>query len=251
MLMRRVIPCLDVLAGKVVKGRQFRDLKPAGDPVELAERYSAEGADEIVLLDISATIEDRRPFFDIVKSVARRVAIPLTVGGGIRSPDDIIALLRCGADKVSLNSILVEDPLILSRAAPRVGNQALVAAIDARREGEGWTVNVRSGTARTPLDAVEWARRVVGYGAGELLVTSIDRDGMKSGYDCELLRALSACVRVPVIASGGAGTKEHILEALASGKADAVLAASLFHFQELSIRELKRYLSSHGISVRQ
>src|ERR1051326_457383 len=230
MLTRRIIPCLDVLGGRVVKGRQFENLIDVGDPVELAARYSEEGADEIVLLDISATIEARRPFFDIVRSVAKRVAIPLTVGGGIRSLDDILGLLRCGADKVSLNTVLVDDPSILTRAAPLVGSQALVAAIDARRKNASnngrWVVKIKSGQEETQLDAITWAKSVVEYGAGELLVTSIDKDGMKSGYDVDLLRELSTSVRVPIIASGGAGTKEHMLEALKSGKADAVLAAS-------------------------
>jgi cyclase len=250
MLTRRIIPCLDVLGGRVVKGRQFENLIDVGDPVELAARYSEEGADEIVLLDISATIEERRPFFDIVRRVAKRVAIPLTVVGGIRSLDDIIGLLRCGADKVSLNTVLVDDPSILTRAAPIVGSQALVAAIDARRKDGGWAVKVKSGQKETQHDAIQWAKTVVGYGAGELLVTSIDKDGMKGGYDVELLRELSSCVRVPIIASGGAGTKEHMLEALKSGKADAVLAASLFHFNELSISDLKIFLQSNGLPVR-
>jgi cyclase len=250
MLTRRIIPCLDVLDERVVKGRRFEHLADIGDPVELSARYSDEGADEIVLLDISATLERRRPFFRLIERVARRVAIPLTVGGGIRTIDDILQLLRSGADKVSLNTILVEDPLLLARAAPRVGTQALVAAIDVRRADGWWSVHVKSGTEETVLDAIEWAKTLVTCGAGELLVTSIDHDGMKGGYDLEFLRELTRHVNVPVIASGGAGSKEHMAEALRDGGTDAVLAASVFHFNEISIHELKEYLHSKGIPVR-
>jgi cyclase len=250
MLTRRIIPCLDVRNGRVVKGRQFRELADVGDPVSLAARYSDEGADELVILDISATLEDRRPFFATVTAIAKRVAIPLTVGGGIRTLDDILDLLRCGADKVSLNSVLETDPHILERAAARVGSQALIGAVDARRSGGAWTVRTRSGTQATALDAVAWARMLADRGAGELLVTSIDMDGMKAGYDVALLAALSRSVSVPVIASGGAGGKEHVLAALKAGNADAVLAASIFHFQELSIGELKTYLRSEGLPIR-
>ena len=250
MLMKRIIPCLDILDGRVVKGRRFENLIDAGDPVSLAARYSSEGADELVMLDISASLEGRRPFFEIVRNVAREVAIPLTIGGGIRNIADIIELLWCGADKVTLNTVLVENPELLSEAAKRVGSQALVASIDATRLMEGWAVRVKSGTEQTRLDAVGWAGRLVACGAGELLITSIDRDGMKRGYDCELLRAISDTVRVPVVASGGAGTKEHILEALEVGNADAVLAASIFHFDEISIRDLKVFLGSREIPVR-
>lgn len=250
MLTKRVIPCLDIRAGRVVKGRRFENLIDVGDPATLAARYSAEGADELVILDISASLQERRPFFEIVRTVAREVAIPLTVGGGIRTLDDITELLRAGADKVTLNTVLVDDPGLLSMAAERVGSQALVASIDAARIHGGWSVRVKSATQETSLDAVEWGRRLVSYGAGELLITSIDRDGMKSGYDCDLLQALHESVRVPIVASGGAGTREHILEALERGKADAVLAASIFHFDEIPIRELKLYLKSRGIAVR-
>lgn len=242
MLTRRIIPCLDVLDGRVVKGRQFRDLADVGDPVELAARYSDEGADELVLLDISASLHDRKPFFHIVEKVARRVAIPLTVGGGITSLDDILVLLRSGADKVSLNTVLNHEPEILTRAATQVGSQALVAAIDARRRNGGWDVYVRSGTEPIVHDAISWGKKVVEYGAGELLVTSINSDGMKQGYDIELLALLSETVNVPIIASGGAGVKDHMKDALLSGHADAVLAASMFHFRELSIMQLKQYL---------
>ncbi len=253
MLTKRIIPCLDVFGGRVVKGRQFRDLVDVGDPVDLARRYSDEGADEIVLLDISATLEGRAPFTGIVEKTAASVSIPLTAGGGIRNLDDILGLLRSGADKVSLNTVIAEDPGILSRAAERVGRQALVAAVDVRRlpgEADRWSVCVRSGTIETRLDALDYARTVAERGAGELLVTSIDRDGMKNGYDVDLLAAIASAVKVPVVASGGAGSKEHLRDALKEGKADAVLAASLFHFNELSIPGLKQYLEEEGIPVR-
>ena len=254
MLTRRIIPCLDVLNGRVVKGKQFVNLVDAGDPVELASQYSGSGADEIVVLDISATLEGRKPFFDIVKKIARAVAIPLTVGGGIRTLDDIVALLRYGADKVSLNTVLTQKPQLLAEAAERVGSQALVAAIDARRAsasgGGRWIIHTRSGTAETDLDVLEWAKTVVERGAGEILITSIDNDGMKAGYDVELLRRLSSSVKVPVVASGGAGTMEHMYDALATGNADAVLAASVFHFHEIEIGDLKRYLNGKGLPVR-
>lgn len=250
MLTRRIIPCLDVLNRRVVKGVRFKQLVDVGDPVELAAKYSDEGADELVLLDISATMEQRKPFLDVVEQVARRVAIPLTVGGGIRTLDDILAVLRQGADKVSLNSILARDPAILTTAAERVGCQALVGAIDARRKNGSWNVRIVSGTQETQIDAVEWAKTLAARGAGELLVTSMDMDGTKSGYDVELLRRLSEVVNVPIVASGGAGSKEHVLNALKVGKADAVLAASIFHFDEIPIRELKQFLQSEGIVIR-
>jgi imidazole glycerol-phosphate synthase subunit HisF len=250
MLTRRIIPCLDVLGGRVVKGKRFRNLVDVGNPVELAARYSDERADEIVLLDISASLEERKPFFDIVMQVAKRVAIPLTVGGGIRGLDDIINLLHCGADKVSLNTILAEDPALLDRAAERVGSQALVGAIDVHRQNGGWSVRVKSGTQQTDLDAIHYAKTLVEHGAGELLVTSIDMDGMKAGYDLQLLQRLARTVNVPLVASGGAGSKEHIADALNIGEADAVLAASIFHYNQISIGELKRYLHSQGIPVR-
>lgn len=251
MLTRRIIPCLDILDGRVVKGKQFVDLVDVGDAVEMAKRYSDEGVDELVLLDISASKEGRKPFFDTVTQIAARCAIPLTVGGGVGSVEDILALLRCGADKVSLNSVLVRDPEILSRSAPLVGSQALVAAIDVKRIGPyKWQVYIKGGSEATALDGLEWAKRVVALGAGELLVTSIDQDGTKKGYDLEFLKLLAENVPVPVIASGGAGTREHLLAALQEGRADAVLAASLFHFRELSIVDLKRYLDQNGIPVR-
>jgi|ERR1041384_2340714 cyclase len=250
MLTRRVIPCLDILNNRVVKGKAFKNLVDVGDPVELAARYSDEGADELILLDISASLERRGPFFNIVKEVAKRVSIPLTAGGGIRTVDDIVELLRSGADKVSLNTVLTRHPEVLSDAAERVGTQALVAAIDARRSDGTWSVNVYSGTRETTLQAVQWAETVVRYGAGELLVTSIDNDGMRGGYNISLLAHLAACTTVPVIASGGAGSKEHIAQAFKEGRADAVLAASIFHFNEISIGELKQYLRREGIPVR-
>jgi len=249
-LTRRIIPCLDVLNGRVVKGRRFKELIDVGDPVEMAGRYSNEGADEIVLLDISASLEERRPFFDIVRRVAERVAIPLTVGGGIRTMEDILALLRCGADKVSLNTVLLTDPSLLTRAAVRVGSQALVAALDVHRSNGSWVIHVKSGTERTDREAIEWSRTVVRHGAGELLVTSIDRDGMKFGYDIDLLAALAECVKVPIVASGGAGNMLHIADALRLGKADAVLAASMFHFDEISIPQLKTFLREQQLPVR-
>jgi cyclase len=250
MLTRRIIPCLDVLERRVVKGVKFENLVDVGDPVELAARYSDEGADELVLLDISASLEARTTFVDIVEQVARRVAIPLTVGGGIRSLDDILRLLRHGADKVSLNSILTKDPELLTRASDRVGCQALVGAIDAVRSNGSWGVRILSGTRATGLDALEWARTLVERGAGELLVTSMDSDGTKGGYDTSLLRRLTEVVTVPIVASGGAGNMQHVLEALTVGKADAVLAASIFHFNEILIPELKQYLNSHGVAIR-
>ena len=250
MLTHRIIPCLDLLDKRVVKGVRFQKLTDVGDPIELAAKYSDEGADELVLLDISATLEQRKPFLDVVEKVAKRVAIPLTVGGGIRSLDDILALLRQGADKVSLNSILARDSSLLTRASERVGCQALVGAIDVVRKNGAWKVRIVSGTKETQLDAVEWATTLAARGAGELLVTSMDMDGTKSGYDVELLGRLANAVNIPIIASGGAGVKEHILDALKTGKANAVLAASIFHFNEISIQELKQYLHEQGVAIR-
>jgi cyclase len=250
MLTRRIIPCLDILDGRVVKGKKFQNLVDVGDPIDLAARYSAEGADELVLLDISATLEGRKPFFDTVSRVAQKVAIPLTIGGGIRNLDDILELLRRGADKVTLNTILTQDPGLLGQATDRVGSQALVAAIDAQRNNGSWDVRTKSGTHNAQLDAIEWAKTVVAQGAGEILVTSIDRDGTKSGYDVELLKRISDEVHVPVVASGGAGNEQQIVEALKVGNADAVLAASIFHFNEITIRDLKLHLQKEGIPVR-
>ncbi|HEX9614029.1 MAG TPA: imidazole glycerol phosphate synthase subunit HisF [Bacteroidota bacterium] len=250
MLTKRIIPCLDVKGGRTVKGTQFLNLRDAGDPVELASRYSAEGADELVFLDITATQENRSALYGLVERVARAVRIPFTVGGGISSLEDIERVLLAGADKISLNSAIIRRPSFLDEAARRVGSQSVVAAIDAKREGDSWKVWSRGGTEQTELDAREWAREAVERGAGELLVTSMDRDGSKAGYDVELLRTISEQVRVPVIASGGAGTREHFFEVLADGTADAALAASLFHYRETSITEIKIFLRGKGIPVR-
>lgn len=250
MLTRRIIPCLDVKNGRTVKGTQFVDLVDAGDPVELAARYTNDGADELVLLDISATLEGRSTFLSLVTHVAEAVLIPFTVGGGIGAPDDVLRALDAGADKVSLNSAILRDPSLLGICARRVGSQSIVAAIDVRRNGASWTVWTRSGTSATPRDAVAWAREVVERGAGEILLTSMDRDGTGEGYDLDLLRAVGGAVRVPVIASGGAGTVDHVVEAFTDGGADAVLAAGMFHFGRLTIPEVKRALAQKGIPVR-
>jgi imidazole glycerol-phosphate synthase subunit HisF len=256
MLRRRVIPCLDVSNGRVVKGTRFVDLVDEGDPPELAERYAQEGADELVFLDISAAPEGRGTLLDIVERTARRAFVPLTVGGGVRSADEMREVLRAGADKVSLNTRAVGDPTLVTACAARFGSQAVVVAIDARRvEADaavpsGFEVVVKGGRERAGLDAVAWAQRAVELGAGELLVTSIDRDGTKSGYDTALLRAISSRVRVPVIASGGASGAAHMVEAIRDGGADAVLAASIFHRRELSIGDVKAELAAAGIPVR-
>lgn len=251
MLTRRIIPCLDVTAGRVVKGIQFVDLRDAGDPVELARRYDAEGADELVFLDITASSDDRETMIDVVRETARQVFIPLTVGGGVRSSDDVYRLLRAGADKVSLNSAAVSRPELISESSARFGNQCIVLAIDARRRPDGgWEVYTRGGRTATGLDAVEWARRGVEMGAGEILLTSMDADGTQDGYDLELTAAISAAVDVPVIASGGVGTLEHLRDGLTIGNAHAVLAASIFHFGTYTIAEAKSYLASQGLPVR-
>ena len=250
MLCRRVIACLDVANGRVVKGTQFVDLVDEGDPPELAERYAAEGADELVFLDITAAPEGRGTLLDIVERTARRAFIPLTVGGGVRSVRDMREVLRAGADKVALNTAAVADPLLVSRCAARFGSQAVVVAIDARRTGAGWEVVVRGGREATGLDAVAWAERVVDRGAGELLVTSIDRDGTRSGYDTELLRAISSRVGVPVVASGGAAGPADFVAAIRDGGADAVLAASIFHRRLVSIAEVKAAMADSGLPVR-
>jgi cyclase len=251
-LAKRIIPCLDVDAGRVVKGVRFEDLRDAGDPVELAARYDAEGGDELVFLDITATVEGRHATFDVISRTAEQVFIPLTVGGGIRNVDDVRALLRAGADKVSLNTAALRDPALLSRCAERFGTQCMVVAIDAkRRNGDGWRVVVEAGRAPTERDAVEWAVEATeSGGAGEVLLTSMDRDGTGEGYDLELLHAVSTAVAVPVVASGGAGSIEHFARALTEGRADAVLAASRFHSGELSIREVKEGLARERIPVR-
>jgi len=250
-LAKRVIPCLDVDAGRVVKGTRFVDLRDAGDPTELAARYDAEGADELVFLDITATVEGRESTYEVISRTADQVFIPLTVGGGVRDEDDARALLRAGADKVSLNTAAVRDPSVLSRCADRFGTQCVVVAIDAKRADGHWEVFVDSGRTATGRDAVSWATEATAErGAGEILLTSMDRDGTGEGYDIELLRAVSDAVRVPVVASGGAGELRHFAEALTDGRADAVLAASRFHFGELALRQVKEYLAEQGIPVR-
>lgn len=250
MLTRRIIPCLDVHAGRVVKGTKFLNLRDAGDPVEVARRYNREGADEIVFLDITASSDKRPILLDVVRRTAEQVFIPLTVGGGVREVDDIRTLLNAGADKVSINTAAVKNPALVSRGAARFGAQCIVVAIDAKRTGpRKWGVFVHGGRTPTGLDVIAWAKRAVKLGAGEILLTSMDADGTKAGYDLDMLRAVSRAVPVPVIASGGAGAPAHFYEAFHAG-ADAALAASLFHFRQLSIRKLKKYLSARKVSVR-
>jgi cyclase len=250
MLCRRVIPCLDVADGRVVKGTRFVDLVDAGDPPELAQRYAREGADELVFLDITAAPERRGTLLDVVERTARRAFIPLTVGGGVRSVSEMRDVLRAGADKVSLNTAAVADPALVGRCATRFGSQAVVVAIDAARTGDGWEVVVKGGRERTGLDALAWAERAVGLGAGELLVTSIDRDGTGSGYDTELLRAITDRVAVPVIASGGAAGPDDFVAAVRDGGADAILAASIFHYRVHSIASVKAAMAAAGLPVR-
>jgi cyclase len=251
-LTRRVIPCLDVTDGRVVKGIEFVNLRDAGDPVELAAFYNGEGADELVFLDITASSDSRKTMIDVVARTADQVFIPLTVGGGVRTVADIRELLKAGADKVSVNTAAIANPDWITAGADIFGRQCIVVAIDARREadGSGWRVYTHGGRRPTELDAVQWSRRAAELGAGELLVTSMDRDGTKDGYDLALLEAIGQAVNIPVIASGGAGNLDHLVEALAPGRADAVLAASIFHFGEYRITEAKRYLAAHGIPVR-
>lgn len=250
MLTRRIIPCLDVDGGRVVKGVRFRDLRDAGDPVELGRRYADAGADELVFLDISATPGGRRTTVDMVARVAAELFIPFTVGGGLRDIEGMREILRAGADRVALNTAAVERPELLTEAAERFGRQAIVIAIDAARTDGGWRVFVRSGGQPTEREAVEWAREAAERGAGEILLTSIDRDGTRSGFDLELLSAVADAVSIPVVASGGAGRLQDLGDALIRGRADAVLAASIFHFGEISIREVKKYLDRRGIPVR-
>ena len=254
MLAKRIIPCLDVKDGRVVKGVRFVDLRDAGDPVEAALAYDAQGADELVFLDITASHEDRDIMLDVVRRTAVGIYMPLTVGGGIRSIDDVRRLLRAGADKVSLNTAALERPALIREAAERFGSQCIVVAIDARREPAAaqarWGVYTHGGRRPTGRDALEWARQAAGLGAGEILLTSMDRDGTKDGYDLELTRAVSQAVTVPVIASGGAGSLEHLYEGLVDGRADAVLAASIFHFGIYTIAEAKAFLRERGVEVR-
>jgi len=252
MYTKRIIPCLDVHAGRVVKGVNFVNLRDAGDPVEIAAAYDKAGADELVFLDITASSDNRNTVEDMVRRVAERVFIPFTVGGGIRSVDDFKRILRAGADKISVNSSAIDNPMLISDAAEKFGSQCVVLAIDAKRraDGSGWNIYKHGGRIDTGIDAVEWAIKGNKLGAGEILLTSMDCDGTKAGFDIELTRAVSENVSVPVIASGGAGNKQHFLDALTIGKADAALAASLFHYKELEICDLKNYLADSGISVR-
>lgn len=252
MFTKRIIPCLDVHNGRVVKGVNFVDLIDAGDPVAIAQAYDEAGADEIVFLDITASSDGRETVVDMVRKVAANVFIPFTVGGGIRTVDDFKALLREGADKISINSSAINRPELIREAAEKFGSQCVVVAIDAKKraDGSGWNIYKNGGRIDVGMDAVEWAKKVESLGAGEILLTSMDGDGTKAGYDLELTRAISEAVSIPVIASGGAGTMEHFYEALTEGKADAALAASLFHFKELEIKEVKQYLREKGLSVR-
>ncbi len=252
MLSRRIIPCLDVNAGRVVKGIKFQQLRDAGDPVQCAKAYDAQGADELVFLDITASSDNRGIMHDVVAATAEQCFMPLTVGGGLRTVADIEAMLKSGADKVSLNTAAIKDPGLIRASSDRFGAQCIVVAIDAKREpdGKSWRVYTHGGRNRTELDAVTWAVRATELGAGEILLTSMDADGTQAGYDCALTRAVSDSVGVPVIASGGAGTLAHFADALDSGHASAVLAASLFHFGTLTIPQVKDYLSTHGVPVR-
>lgn len=252
MFTKRIIPCLDVNDGRVVKGINFVNLRDAGDPVEVAAAYDKAGADEVVFLDITASSDHRATVVDMVRKVAEKVFIPFTVGGGIRTVEDFKVLLREGADKISINSSAINTPELIGNAADKFGNQCVVVAIDARRreDGSGWNVYKNGGRIDTGLDAVEWAMKANRLGAGEILLTSMDCDGTKAGYDIELTRQIADNVSIPVIASGGAGTKEHFYEALTEGHADAALAASLFHYKELEIMDLKNYLADRGVSVR-
>ena len=250
MLAKRIIPCLDVKDGRVVKGTQFLALKDAGDPVENAKAYDQQGADEIAFLDITASFEKRNILIDIVRRTAEEIFIPLTVGGGVRSLEDIRRLLKAGADKVSINTAAVKDPNLVEKASKRFGSQCIVIAIDAKRRGEGWEVYTHGGRMPTGTDAVLWAKRMEEMGAGEILLTSMDRDGTKDGYDIELTRTISEKVSIPVIASGGVGNLEHLYEGLVLGKASAVLAASIFHYREYTISQVKSYLKERGVIVR-
>ena len=252
MLAKRILPCLDVTAGRVVKGVNFVNLKDAGDPVELADRYNLQGADELVFLDITASSDQRDTMADVVFRTARRVFIPLTVGGGIRSVKDARRILMSGADKVGVNTAAVHRPELITELSQEFGSQAVVLAIDARRRtgGGGWNVFTRGGRVDEGIDAIEWAARGEAMGAGEILLTSMDADGVKDGFDCELTRTVSRATRIPVIASGGAGKPEHFLKVLTEGEADAALAASIFHFGTYTVTDLKQYLEQHGIAVR-
>lgn len=249
-LAKRIIPCLDVTNGRVVKGTNFVELKDAGDPVEIARRYNEEGADELTFLDITASSDNRDLILHIIEAVASEVFIPLTVGGGVRVVADIQRLLNAGADKVSINTSAVNNPQLVKDASDRYGNQCIVVAIDAKRRGDHWEVFTHGGRTATGLDAIEWAKKMEAFGAGELLLTSMDRDGTKSGFDLELTRAISDAVDIPIIASGGVGNLQHLVDGVKLGRADAVLAASIFHFSEHAIEDAKRYMHQQGIEVR-
>lgn len=250
MLAKRIIACLDVRDGRVVKGVQFEGLRAAGDPAELARRYDVEGIDEVVILDVTATLEARQARAHTIQAVARELFLPLCVGGGIRTEDDAAAAIEAGADKVSLNSAALADPSLITRLAGRYGSQAVVVAIDAKRQQGQWTAYTRSGSAASTREVVEWAREAAACGAGEILLTSMDRDGTKSGFDCALTAAVSDAVAIPVIASGGAGSFEHFAEVFTDGHADAALAASIFHFNTHGVAELKQFLHGRGVPVR-
>ena len=251
MLAKRIIPCLDVTGGRVVKGTNFVDLRDAGDPVEIARRYDEQGADELTFLDITATSDERDLILKVIEDVAAQVFIPLTVGGGVRKAEDVSRLLNAGADKVSINSAGVNNPDLIAETSSIYGSQAIVVAIDAKRRGDGtWEVYTRGGRTPTGIDAVEWAKKVEKLGAGEILLTSMDGDGTKAGFDLELTRAVSDSVSIPVIASGGVGNLQHLVDGIVVGHADAVLAASIFHFGEYTIEEAKRYMQDRGIPVR-
>jgi cyclase len=249
-LAKRLIACLDVRDGRVVKGVNFQGLRNAGDPAELAARYNVEGIDELTVLDVTATLEGRNALLETIREVSRRIFIPLAVGGGIRAMDDARAVIDAGADKVSLNSAALKDPGLVTAVANTYGSQAVIVAIDAKREGSRFEIFSRSGTARETRDAVSWAREAADRGAGEILLTSIDRDGTRAGFDCELTAAVSDAVPIPVIASGGAGTPEHFADVFSSGHADAALAASIFHFSEHAVRDLKQFLADRGVPMR-
>ncbi len=250
MLTKRIIPCLDIKEGRTVKGINFEGLRDAGDPVELAQRYSMEGADELVFLDITATLEKRKTLIELVKRISSHINIPFTVGGGIKTVDEIEELLKAGADKVSLNSSIVKDPELINRASKAFGAQAIVAAVDAKRTGDSWNVFVKGGSEDTGKDALAWMKETEERGAGEILLTSMDRDGTKNGFEVELLSRVNELVNIPVIASGGAGTIQHCIDAIKLSKVDAVLAASIFHFKEIEIAELKRAMKKEGIPIR-
>ncbi|HEU4854906.1 MAG TPA: imidazole glycerol phosphate synthase subunit HisF [Nitrosospira sp.] len=249
-LAKRIIPCLDVTNGRVVKGVKFVSLRDAGDPIEIARRYDDQGADELTFLDITASSDDRDLILHIIEEVAAQVFIPLTVGGGVRKVEDVRRLLNAGADKVSINTSAIQNPQLVADAAGRYGSQCIVVAIDAKRAGQGWEVFTHGGRRPTGLDAIEWARKMQSLGAGEILLTSMDRDGTRDGFDLALTRAVSDAVDVPVIASGGVGNLQHLVEGIVEGHADAVLAASVFHYGEYTVRQAKEYMSQHGIEVR-